>query len=154
MLTPSFSQVFKFHVNKFKQNCSVSNKGTIFLLLVVYTTVTYLAHFENVPVFTTARKSAFFILIITLCLLSALLVPCTTCSGLALPQFIHPDFFEKEAVRSSQQTDTITASHGTARENTSMQVFNITPCIYFLTGWQLNVSPFVESVQPPGYPGL
>lgn len=25
MSTPSFSEVFKFHVNKFKQNCSVSN---------------------------------------------------------------------------------------------------------------------------------
>lgn len=47
MPTPSFSQVFKFHVYKFKQNCNVPNKETICVLLVVYATVTYLAHFET-----------------------------------------------------------------------------------------------------------
>lgn len=47
MSAPSFSQVFKFHVNKFKQSCSVSNKGTILALLVVYTSLTYLWHFET-----------------------------------------------------------------------------------------------------------
>lgn len=90
MSTLSFSRVFKFHVNKLKQNCSVSNKGTIFVLLVVYATVTYLVHFVTClfPGHHCQEKCLLCIDNNVLSVICTSEVPCTTCSGLAQPQFL------------------------------------------------------------------
>lgn len=156
MSTLSFSQVFKFHANKLKQNCSVSNKGTIFVLLVVYATVMYLEHFEIClyPGHHWQEKCLFNINNnIFACYLHFCCFAPHAQDWLS-PNFIHPDWEGSCEVFPADSTTTLpqlpAASHGTAREKHQAVI----PCVNFLTGWQLNVSPFVESVLPPGYSGL